>query len=101
MAEAKFVTVTIDGIKVQVPDGTYFWDACRKIGMEIPNVCYLHGLRAVGACRMCVVEVSGRKGFELVTSCSTPITDGMEVRTNNDRIWQQRNMVMEALDTDH
>ncbi len=101
MADAKDVTVIIDGIKVQVPDGTYVWDACRKIGVEIPNFCYLPGLRAFGACRMCVVEVSGRKGFELVTSCSTPATDGMEVRTINDRIWQQRNMIMEALDTDH
>jgi predicted molibdopterin-dependent oxidoreductase YjgC len=101
MADAKDVTVIIDGIKVQVPDGTYVWDACRKIGMEIPNFCYIHGLRAFGACRMCVVEVSGRRGFDLVTSCSTPVTDGMEVRTINDRVWQQRNMIMEALDTDH
>ncbi len=101
MADAKDVTVIIDGIKVQVPNGTYVWDACRKIGIEIPNFCYIQGLRAFGACRMCVVEVSGRKGFELVTSCSTPATDGMEVHTINDRIWQQRNMIMEALDTDH
>ena len=101
MAAAKDITVIIDGIKVQVPDGTYVWDACRKIGIEIPNFCYLPGLRAFGACRMCVVEVTGRKGWELVTSCSTPATEGMEVRTVNDRIWQQRNMVMEALDTDH
>jgi predicted molibdopterin-dependent oxidoreductase YjgC len=101
MAAAKMITITIDGTKVQVPDGVYVWDACRMIGIEIPNFCYLPGLRAFGACRMCVVEVSGRKGFELVTSCSTPATDGMEVRTINDNVWQQRNMVMEALDTDH
>src|SRR5919201_1459082 len=101
MAAAKDITVVIDGIKVQVPDGTYVWDACRKIGLEIPNFCYIPGLRAFGACRMCVVEVSGRRGFELVTSCPTPATDGMEVHTINDRVWQQRNMVMEALDTDH
>jgi predicted molibdopterin-dependent oxidoreductase YjgC len=101
MADAKMITVTIDGMKVQVPDGTYVWDACRKIGIEIPNFCYIPGLRAFGACRMCVVEVSGRKGFELNVSCATPATDGMEVRTINERIWQQRNMIMEALDTDH
>jgi predicted molibdopterin-dependent oxidoreductase YjgC len=101
MADAKQVTVNIDGTKIQVPANTYVWDACRMIGIEIPNFCYLPGLRAFGACRMCVVEVSGRKGFELVTSCSTPVTDGMEVHTINERIWQQRNMVMEALDTDH
>ena len=48
MADAKLVTVDIDGIKVQVPDGTYVWDACRKIGIEIPNFCYIQGLRAFG-----------------------------------------------------
>jgi predicted molibdopterin-dependent oxidoreductase YjgC len=101
MADAKLITVDIDGTKLQVPDGTYVWDACRQMGIEIPNFCYIPGLRAFGACRMCVVEVSGRKGWELVTSCSTPATDGMQVRTINDRVWQQRNMVMEALDTDH
>jgi predicted molibdopterin-dependent oxidoreductase YjgC len=101
MADAKEITVNIDGTPVRVPDGTYVWDACRKVGLEIPNFCYIPGLRAFGACRMCVVEVSGRRGFELVTSCSTPATDGMEVRTINERVWQQRNMVMEALDVDH
>jgi predicted molibdopterin-dependent oxidoreductase YjgC len=101
MADAKEITVNIDGTMVKVPDGTYVWDACRKIGIEIPNFCYIPGLRAFGACRMCVVEVSGRKGFDLVTSCSTPATDGMEVHTINERIWEQRNMVMEGLDVDH
>ena len=48
------VTVIIDGIKVQVPDGTYMIDAAQKIGIDIPNFCYLPGLRAFGACRMCV-----------------------------------------------
>src|ERR1700757_5160216 len=100
MAEAKDVKVLIDGLKVKAPNGTYVWDVCRKIGMEIPNFCYIPGLRAFGACRMCVVEVSGRRGFELVTSCSTPATDGMEVHTINDRVGQQRNRVMEPLDTD-
>jgi predicted molibdopterin-dependent oxidoreductase YjgC len=101
MADAKEVTVIIDGVPVKVPANTYVWDACRTVGQEIPNFCYIPGLRAYGACRMCVVEVSGRRGFDLVTSCSTPVTDGMEVRTINERIWQQRNMIMEALDTDH
>ena len=90
MAAAKDITVVIDGIKVQVPDGTYVWDACRKIGIEIPNFCYLPGLRAFGACRMCVVEVTGRKGWELVTSCSTPATEGMEVRTVNEPVSKSR-----------
>ena len=74
MAAAKMITITIDGTKLQVPDGIYVWDACRMIGIEIPNFCYLPGLRAFGACRMCVVEVSGldRQGllFDLTSQLS-------------------------------
>src|SRR5688500_19477236 len=100
MADAKQITVNIEGIKVQVPDGTYVWDACRQMGVEIPNFCYIPGLRAYGACRMCGVEVSGRKGFDLVTSCSTHATSGMAVRTINARNWHPRSMIMETNEED-
>jgi predicted molibdopterin-dependent oxidoreductase YjgC len=95
------VTVIIDGIKVQVPDGTYIIDAAKKIGIDIPNFCYLPGLRAFGACRMCSVETKGRKGWEIGISCSMPAKDGMEVRTLTDNVWEQRHMIMELLDVDH
>ena len=88
------VTVIIDGIKVQVPDGTYIIDAAKKIGIDIPNFCYLPGLRAFGACRMCSVETKGRKGWEIGISCSMPAKDGMEVRTLTDNVWEQRHMIM-------
>jgi predicted molibdopterin-dependent oxidoreductase YjgC len=95
------VTLTIDGIQVTVPDGTYAIDAAKAIGIDIPNYCYLPGLRAFGACRFCVVEVKGRKGWDLVISCGTPAKEGMEVRTLTDQVWEQRHMVQELLDVDH
>ncbi|HUS17181.1 MAG TPA: molybdopterin-dependent oxidoreductase, partial [Chloroflexia bacterium] len=95
------VNVTIDGIKVSVPDGTYMIDAARKIGIDIPNYCYLPGLRAFGACRFCAVETKGRKGWEIGISCSMPAKEGMEIRTLTDQVWEQRHMLMELLDVDH
>ncbi|HMA35341.1 MAG TPA: molybdopterin-dependent oxidoreductase [Chloroflexia bacterium] len=95
------VNVTIDGIKVQVPDGTYMIDAARKIGIDIPNYCYLPGLRAYGACRFCAVETKGRKGWEIGISCSMPAKEGTEIRTLTDQVWEQRHMLMELLDVDH
>ncbi len=95
------VTVTIDGIRVSVPERTYMIDAARKIGIYIANYCYLPGLRAFGACRMCVVENKGRKGWELGISCSMAAQEGMEIRTLSDRVWDQRHMITELLDVDH
>jgi predicted molibdopterin-dependent oxidoreductase YjgC len=95
------VTVIVDGIKVQVPSGTYMIDAARKIGVDIPNFCYLPGLRAFGACRFCAVETKGRKGWEIGISCSMPAKEGTEIRTLTDKVWEQRHMIEELLDVDH
>jgi predicted molibdopterin-dependent oxidoreductase YjgC len=95
------VSVTIDGIKVTVPKGTFLIDAARKAGINISNFCYLPGLRAYGACRMCVVEVSGRKGMETVISCGTPAADGQLVLTNTDHVREEKKRVLQALDVDH
>jgi predicted molibdopterin-dependent oxidoreductase YjgC len=95
------VTVIIDGMKVKVPEGTYMIDAARKIGIDIANFCYLPGLRAFGACRMCSVETKGRKGWEIGISCSIAAKDGLEMRTLTDNVWEQRHMIMELLDVDH
>ena len=84
-----------------MPDGTYAIDAATKIGIDIPNFCYLPGLRAFGACRLCVVEVKGRKGWDLAISCGTPAKEGPEIRTLTDQVWEQRHMIMELLDVDH
>ncbi len=72
--------LTVDDIKVEVPEGTSLLDACRQAGANIPTLCYLEGVQAIGACRLCLVEVEGAK--TLVASCVQPATDGMVVHTN-------------------
>ena len=62
--------LTVDDIKVEVPEGTTLLDACRQAGANIPTLCYLEGVQAIGACRLCLVEVEGAK--TLVASCAQP-----------------------------
>jgi len=93
------VTVTIDGHEVQVADGVNLVEAARAAGVEIPTYCYHPGLRVVGQCRVCFVEVEGMP--RLVTACSTPVKDGMVVNTANDRVREARQMVLEFLLANH
>ena len=61
-------TLTVDAIKVEVPEGTSVLDACRQVGAKVPTLCYLEGVQAIGACRLCLVEIEGAR--TLVASCS-------------------------------
>ncbi len=94
------VTLFIDGKQVVVPRGTYLIEAARQMGISIPNFCYNPRLRPYGACRLCVVETEGKKG-ELITSCSTPVRDGMRVRTDTPRVLEARRALMEMFLVDH
>jgi len=89
------VELTIDGAKVQVPEGTTIYDACRQQGNAIPTLCYLETLHPVNVCRVCVVEVEGSR--VLVPSCSRKVEPGMVVKTNTDRVRHSRKMVLEFL----
>ena len=89
------VELTIDGEKVQVPEGSTILDACRKLERDIPTLCYLETLHPVNACRVCVVELEGSR--VLVPSCSRLATPGMKVKTNTDRVRHSRKMVLEFL----
>jgi NADP-reducing hydrogenase subunit HndD len=91
--------VTIDTIQVDVPANMTILDAARKAGIKIPTLCYLEGVQAIGACRVCLVEVEGAK--TLVASCVTPVTDGMKVRTNTRRVREARRLVVELILSDH
>lgn len=73
--------------------------ACAAVGVQIPTLCYEKSIGAIASCRVCVVEVSGRRG--LVTACNTPIYDGMEVVTNSPQVNQARKTVLELLLSDH
>ncbi len=91
-------TLTIDNTKVEVPAGTPILQAARKAGVQIPTLCYLEDVQAIGACRVCLVEVEGAK--TLVASCVTPVTEGMIVRTNTRRVRQARRQVVELILSD-
>ncbi|MBI4589181.1 MAG: (2Fe-2S)-binding protein, partial [Candidatus Rokubacteria bacterium] len=72
------VTLTIDGRKVSVPEGTTIWQVARQAGIEIPVLCHDPRLRPVGVCRVCVVDVGERV---LAASCVRAAADGMTVST--------------------
>jgi len=92
-------TLTIDGIEVEVEEGAMVLSAIRSLGMEIPTLCHQDGLSPYGACRLCIVEIEGMRGFP--ASCSTPAKDGMVVRTNTPRVQQLRRSVLELILSEH
>ncbi|RJP65910.1 MAG: ferredoxin [Candidatus Abyssobacteria bacterium SURF_17] len=91
--------LTIDGMSVQVPEGTTILEAVRQIGVRVPTLCYLKDIQAIGACRVCLVEVQGSR--VLVASCVTPVLDGMKVFTNTARVREARRTVVELLLSEH
>jgi NADH-quinone oxidoreductase subunit G len=76
--------ITINGIQADVPEGTTILNAAKQLGVEIPHYCYHPRLPIAGSCRMCLVEVE--KAPKLMTACSTPVTEGMVVSTDNDKV---------------
>jgi predicted molibdopterin-dependent oxidoreductase YjgC len=93
------VTVTIDGQMVQAPAGTSVLDAAQSIGIKIPALCYDPDLSAVGACRLCVVEIDGMRN--LPTSCVTTCSEGMVVRTNTPAVLEARRTLLELMIANH
>ena len=93
-----FITLTIDGVKVEVPAGTTVLEAAKKAGINIPTLCYLKDVNAIGACRMCVVEAGGRA---LQAACVLPATDGMVVKTNTPKIREYRKTLLELVLSAH
>jgi bidirectional [NiFe] hydrogenase diaphorase subunit len=89
------VSIKIDGEYVEAPAGQTILEAARANKKYIPTLCYLEGLSAVGACRLCIVEVSGVG--RLLPACTTPVQDGMSVTTNSERLTRYRRMVVEFL----
>jgi NADP-reducing hydrogenase subunit HndD len=89
------VTATVDGRPVTVPAGTTILEACRRLGVEVPTLCFLETLDPVNVCRLCVLEVEGSRA--LVPACSRPLEEGMAVRTDTPRVRHSRRMVLELL----
>jgi formate dehydrogenase alpha subunit len=93
------ISLTIDGIKLEVPEGTTVLEAAQQAGVYVPTLCYDPDLKPYGACRLCVVEIEGMRG--LPTSCTTPATDGMVVHTESPAVNQSRLITMELIMANH
>ena len=95
----KTITLSIDGVEVTVPEGTSVMRAASMIGTKVPKLCATDSLKSFGSCRMCVVEIEGRRGFP--ASCTTPAEAGMKVKTQTDKVADLRRNVMELYISDH
>lgn len=93
------ITLTIDNQRLRVLEGTTIFEAAKKVGIDIPHLCYHEELSIYGACRICVVEVEGMPRLE--ASCSTPVEEGMRVKTNTSRVRRARKMNIELLLANH
>lgn len=98
------INLTIDGQHLSVPEGTTILDAAKKLNLSIPTLCYLkldkiNYVNKVASCRVCVVEVEGRRN--LAPSCATPVTEGMVVKTNTKRVLASRRKNLELLISNH
>jgi len=91
----KKLSIRIDGELVSALEGQTILEAAKQSGKYIPTLCYLEGLSAVGACRLCIVEVSGTD--RLLPACTTPAQDGMSVTTTSPKLMQYRRIALELL----
>jgi formate dehydrogenase major subunit len=96
---ADMVTLEIDGQAITVPAGTSIMHAAMTLGTQIPKLCATDSLQSFGSCRLCLVEIEGRKGTP--ASCTTPVAPGIKVKTQTERLANLRRGVMELYISDH
>ena len=93
------IHLTINGREVEIEEGSTILEAARKINIEIPTLCFLKGINEVGDCRMCVVEVEGRRG--MTPACITKVEEGMVVNTASPDILEARSVVLDLILSNH
>ena len=98
-ASEQTVSVDIDGVIVTVPAGTSVMRAASEAGLAVPKLCATDSLQPFGSCRLCLVEIDGKKGTP--ASCTTPVEPGMVVHTQTPRVERLRRNVMELYISDH
>jgi formate dehydrogenase major subunit len=96
---AVMVTLEIDGQTITVPEGTSIMRAAMELGTQIPKLCATDNMASFGSCRLCLVEIEGRKGTP--ASCTTWVAEGLRVHTQTDRLSKLRQGVMELYLSDH
>ena len=97
--ENKTVTLTIDGVQVTVPAHYTVIDAAREAGINIPTLCYLKDVNAIGSCRLCLVEIQGARGLQ--AACVSPVAEGQVIRTNTEKIRKFRKTNLELILSNH
>lgn len=97
--EEKMINLTIDDQKISVPKGTTILQAAKQAGIDIPTLCFLKEINEVGDCRMCIVEVEGRKGF--ATSCIQTVEEGMVVHTHTPNVLEARHVILDLIISNH
>ncbi|WP_374380859.1 formate dehydrogenase subunit alpha [Dongia sp.] len=95
----KMVTLTIDGQDVTVPEGTSIMRAAAELGTKVPKLCATDSIEAFGSCRLCAVEIEGRRGTP--ASCTTPVENGLKVWTQTGKLAKLRRNIMELYISDH
>src|SRR5215475_5409611 len=96
---AQPVALEIDGVRVTVPAGTSIMRAASLSGIKVPKLCATDSLEPFGSCRLCLVEIEGRRGTP--ASCTTPAEAGMKVRTQSPKLAKMRRGMMELYISDH
>ena len=96
------INVKINGVDYAVAKGSTVLEAARAAKVEIPTLCYLKDINEIGACRLCLVEVSeGGRPYRMVTACVYPCTEGMSILTNTPKIIASRKMNLQLLLSNH
>ena len=93
------VNIKIDGVSMQVPEGTTILEAARMANIKIPTLCYLKGINEIGACRMCVVEIKGARALQ--AACVYPVSEGLDILTNSEKVRKARKVTLELILSNH
>jgi len=91
------ISLRIDGRPAEVSEGTTVLEAARRLGIKIPTLCYHEALKPYGGCRLCLVEVTAGTRTQLTASCTYPVAEGLEVRTDTDEVLEARRFVLDLL----
>lgn len=95
----ELITLTIDSQEVKVKKGTTILEAAKQAGIDIPTLCFLKEINEAGDCRMCIVEVEGRRGF--ATSCIQKAEEGMVVHTHTPEVMEARHIILDLILSNH
>lgn len=95
----ELVNITIDNQKITVPKGTTILEASKEAGIDIPTLCFLKDINEIGDCRMCIVQVEGKRGF--ATACIQKVEEGMVIKTHTPEIIEARHVMLDLIISNH